>query len=464
MKTFILSLAFTWGLLGTNTFAADQAKGSDPTEKRSFELSPAATSTPALKYQLMFDGSGDRINGNAAILYLDSVLLLNAETRDKINNAAKAYGTDKQAFGSIADSIDAASTLNEVELAGRRIDCNWDSPFREMGAETLLPHLEPLLHGVGRLVWVRAQRQIETGKTDDAISTIRLGYEMSDKIGREGTLVSALVALAVDGMMDDCVAQLASEPESPNLYWALSELPRRQTMLRHSLDVESQWAVRPVPTLAKVGSGEQLSANQWREVLAKIQRLADLDSSDGHAQLPDVVKDASKETLEKATRQFAAAHHLTAKQAAEAEPICVLGEYYYGQFEIAYDEWSKCRGLAYPALIERAKAFDRWSKNLKEDERSNPLLQTLPVMTGVVEKFARADRQLAALTAVEAVRAYAAAHDGKLPEQLNEVIETPVPENPMTGKPFAYAVSNGVATISDSASGDHFEYMLRIRK
>ena len=46
-------------------------------------------------------------------------------------------------------------------------------------------------------------------------------------------------------------------------------------------------------------------------------------------QLPDVVKDASKETLEKATKEYAAAHHLTAKQAAEVDPICVLGEYYF---------------------------------------------------------------------------------------------------------------------------------------
>jgi hypothetical protein len=199
-------------------------------------------------------------------------------------------------------------------------------------------------------------------------------------------------------------------------------------------------------------------------VFANIQRLVNLDSPDGHAQLPDVVKDASKETFEKATKEYAATHRLTAKQAAEAEPIGVLGEYYFGQFEIAYDEWSKCRGLAYPALIEKAKAFDSWSKKLKEEQRSNPLAQTLPVMTGVVGKFARADRQLAALTTVEALRAYAAANGGKLPEQLDDIVETPVPANPMTGKPFSYAVSNGVATISDSTRGDHFEYTIKIRK
>jgi hypothetical protein len=85
-------------------------------------------------------------------------------------------------------------------------------------------------------------------------------------------------------------------------------------------------------------------------------------------------------------------------------------------------------------------------------------------MTGAVGKFARADRQLAALMAVEALRAYAAANGGKLPERLDEVVETPVPANPMTGKPFTYAVGDGVATISDSTPGDQLEYTVKIRK
>src|SRR3954467_12157045 len=222
MKLFVLSATIVLGLLSTTALAAGQAKSTDPSDKRTFELTPEAPPVPALKYQLMFGGAGDRLPGNAAILYLDSVLLLDADTREKIRNAYEARDTDKQVFSSIADSIEATPALKEVELAGRRIDCSWESPFREMGAETLLPHLEPMLRGVGRLLYVRAHRQIEQGKANEAIKTIRLGYEMSDKIGREGTLVSALVALAVSGMMDDCVAELASRPGSPNLFWALS--------------------------------------------------------------------------------------------------------------------------------------------------------------------------------------------------------------------------------------------------
>ncbi len=464
MKSLILTTVVVLSLFAVKVEAADQAKQVASKDKRTFELTPNAPPKPALKYQFTFDDAGDRIAGNAAILYLQSVLLLDADTREKISKAAAAYDTDKKAFASIADSIDATAALKEVELAGRRVDCNWESPFREMGWETLLPHLEPMLKGIGRLLWVRAHRQIEQGKTDEAINTIRLGYEMSDKIAREGTLVSGLVALAVGGMMDDCVAELASRSESPNLYWSLSELPRRQAMLRHSLDVECQWSLRPAPSLARVRSDERLSAEQWRAAFAKVQQLVDIDAPTGHAQLPDPVKDASQETLDKAKSEFAAEHHLTAKQVAEIDPICVLGEYYLRQYQIAYEEWAKNRGLAYPELIEAANAYDVWSTKLKQEQPSNPLAKTLPVVTDIVRKFARADRTLAALAAVEALRAYAAANGGKLPERLEEVTETPVPQNPATGKPFQYAVADGVAKISDSTPGESLEFTVKIRK
>ena len=175
------------GLLGTTALAADQAKSADQADKQSFELTPAAPPIPALKYQLMFDDAGDRLPGNAAILYLDSVLLLNADTREKIQQCGRRPWHRQ----------DGVWRRLPIRLKRRRRSRKWSWPvgesnatgnrrYREMGAETLLPHLEPMVRGIGRLLWVRAQRQIEQGKTEEAIKTIRLGYEMSDKIGREG--------------------------------------------------------------------------------------------------------------------------------------------------------------------------------------------------------------------------------------------------------------------------------------
>ena len=58
----------------------------------------------------------------------------------------------------------------------------------------------------------------------------------------------------------------------------------------------------------------------------------------------------------------------------------------------------------------------------------------------------RLDRRVAALRVVEAIRLYAASHDGKLPEELIQITEVPVPEDPATGKPFEYC-RDGAASV-----------------
>ena len=51
---------------------------------------------------------------------------------------------------------------------------------------------------------------------------------------------------------------------------------------------------------------------------------------------------------------------------------------------------------------------------------------------------------------VEALRMYAAAHDGTLPDKLDDVSEVPVPADPGTGLPFEYSRDerHGDATVS----------------
>ena len=51
------------------------------------------------------------------------------------------------------------------------------------------------------------------------------------------------------------------------------------------------------------------------------------------------------------------------------------------------------------------------------------------------------------LRTVEALRMYAAGHDGQLPERLADVTEVPIPLNPITGAPFGYRKSGNTAVL-----------------
>ncbi|MGC8640079.1 MAG: hypothetical protein ACP5XB_09410 [Isosphaeraceae bacterium] len=53
-----------------------------------------------------------------------------------------------------------------------------------------------------------------------------------------------------------------------------------------------------------------------------------------------------------------------------------------------------------------------------------------------------------ALRVVEAIRLYAAAHEGKLPENLRQITEVPVPDDPATCKPLVYRREGDAAVLA----------------
>jgi hypothetical protein len=295
------------------------------------------------------------------------------------------------------------------------------------------------------------------------LQTLRLAYELAIKVGRDPALVSALVSLGMVDTTNGALADLMNRPDSPNLYWALANFPRRKSILRID-DGRFGVTVGTIPELALVLAGEDLSADQWRHVLDQVRQLAESEW-DNKKKLPDPIADSSPETLKDARQWYAKAHHLDEKKARDIDPAIVLGSYYFSQFQIAYDDMYKLLKLPYPELLRKSDQYtqqtiSRW----QHDQPANPFLQHLPGINRAVETFTRVDAQLAALTAVEALRSYAAAHDGALPKRLEDVTDTPIPQNPATGKPFHYELQDGAAAIFDEWSLSALRYTVRIRK
>jgi len=456
MNRFMLTAALVLSLCAS----AMSQTGADSSEVRKFELTPTAPPVPALKYQLLFYDAFDRLPGNAAILYLNSILLMGPDAKDKADMAQEAYDAKNMArFNSLADSLENHSVIEELDLAGRRENCDWESPYREMGVMTLLPHLSPL-RTIGRILKVRALREIDQGKADDALKTMRLGYEMSNKVGERGVLVTGLVSLSITSMMNDCLEVLMNRPGAPNLYWALSEFPSRRATLSVSIDGESQWWVNTIPNLARAWRGEDLSAEQWQAAFDYLGSII----TGPHLNSSDVVKATNPDLMRQAREQYAQAHHMTPEQAAGVDPIIVAGTFYLSQFQIARDNSFKLRGLTDPTrLVMSKKAHDDFEKLMRE-QPGNFFLQTLADFHRAYWSFSRIDRQIATLTAVEAIRSYAAANNGELPPQLADITDTPVPLNPATGEPFEYRVDNGTATLSDSKSEGRLTFTITIRK
>ena len=461
MKRILLTAAM---ILSLGVTALPQTTVSP--EAGSFEITPAAPPVPALKYKLLFNGSNDSVPGNAALLYLDSILLMGTGSADKSDKAMAAYDAkDMARFNTLADSLQDNAMFEELELAGRREECDWQTPIREMGVNTLLPHLSPLRH-IGKIVEVRALRQIEQGRIDDALATIRTGFELANKIGKERVLISGLISLVLTVEMNNSIAQIMNRADAPNLYWALIELPGRKAIIENDLNGELLWLATSSAMIQKL-HGTELSADEWESIWEYIKGALHPGTAREAVpagQVPNVVRQASPELMRQAREEYAQTHHLTPDEVDHIDPVIVICRFYFHQHVIALDEMFKLRGLPYPILLAKSREYDESINKLVHDYPMNFFLEALSRIHKGVWHAAEVDRQIAALTTIEAIRAYAAANNGQLPARLEDIKDTPAPDNPVTGLPFDYSMDNGVVTISDSQTEQPLSYTIRIRK
>ncbi len=111
------------------------------------------------------------------------------------------------------------------------------------------------------------------------------------------------------------------------------------------------------------------------------------------------------------------------------------------EYEVRRDDVMKSMSLA----EWRAEAIDEEAKA----KRPPALLADamLPATRVVRRSQGRLEQRIALMCTVEAVRHFAAEHDGRLPERLGE-IALPLPDDPFTGKPFRYERAGATAQPS----------------
>ncbi|UCG57714.1 MAG: hypothetical protein JSU70_22975 [Phycisphaerales bacterium] len=81
----------------------------------------------------------------------------------------------------------------------------------------------------------------------------------------------------------------------------------------------------------------------------------------------------------------------------------------------------------------------------------------------------RFDRDVTALQCVEAIRLYAGSHNGELPNELGDVSEVHIPNNPATQKPFVYRRTDNEAVLEGpdpegTPSAKVLRYELKVRE
>lgn len=464
-RTLSLLLA-ALGLLAAVSWPAGHARGEEEEPVR-IVLHPAPATQPALKYQLL-PTLYERRPGNAVVFYgrvkaEQTNFFSHKEIWKNIHRALDAPLEELRDMEHILRTHDGAIFRN-LERGGQCEDSDWQYPAEEDGFNTLLPDAQEQRQ-FARLLWADARGRIARGDFDGALRTLKVGYAMARHSADNPFIVTGLIGVAIGDMMSHCALELIQQPGAPNLYWPLTYLPAPFIETRPIFEGEMLAMDYAFPALTSADYSIS-DPGYWRRRLEEMGEMhAEVDRM-----TPNEQASFQREMALRLLRGYPLAKRALIEGGMTPEEVEAMA---VGQvvllhttqlFDELRDDLLKCVLLPYwqaePHLEEigqrLARARHRWEEVL-------PLCETyFPAVKTGRTAFARLDRQVAVLRQFEALRLYGAAHDGRLPERLDDV-GVPVPIDPITGKPFEYRLDGDAAHVTGpSLPGRPCRYEIRL--
>jgi hypothetical protein len=421
-------------LLSAGNLLPAQVEEEPPYRLVRLTVQPAKAPVPALMYRLLPE-LRDTSPGNAALLYYRA-FAPEWLTHQRPKVAKQLYELElkpgqppPRAFRWVLD----APYLREVDRAARRAYCDWEMTerVRKEGIGVLLPDIQGMRE-FGRLLALRARFQMHDGKLNQAHYTLQTGFALSRHVSDAPMIIQSLVGNAIGQVMLVEVEEWVQRPDAPNLYWALTNLPRPFIDLRKPLGTqEAARLARDCLRNLEMAANGRGSPPEWQTKLGVVLYTARL-----YPRARQSLIDRGKKP-EQVDRMPMA-------------QVVLLEELY--QYDRLFDEGEKLANLPYWEFRERMNAIDQEIRQTRSEVlqfNTGALMASLllPAIGKVVESSVRFDRQIDLLRCVEAIRLYAAAHAGQLPAKLDDIKEVPIPTDPMTGKPFKYQARGNQATL-----------------
>jgi hypothetical protein len=322
------------------------------------------------------------------------------------------------------------------------------------------------MRGYVPMMVLRARVELAEGQFAAAAHSLETGFSFSRQISEAPLLISGLIGVACANQFVDCVADFVERPEAPNLYWALTALPRPLIDLRKAMEFEQRFFEMEMPDFADLDRPR--TPEQWdallRKLRTKIKVLMELPSEGGDASreqpLAGIGPDdpaAKSPDLRTARGYLADRRGLSAATIAAMPPAQVLLLYIYGVQQELRDEVIKVTYLPYPEARPLIDVVAERLRSTPNSEAKRVAKMFLPVIQKVPAVPVRLERKIAALRAIEALRLHAAANGGQLPDRLDQVTVVPIPDDPGTGKPFEYRREGAKATLVSRISGEPLE-------
>jgi len=473
MRTFPLAaaiLAMCWGQASCERALADDDPDVLPVIK--FHVSARGEPTPALRYKFL-PTFRELKPGNGALVYAKVTVPFEGPRGRGASEMDQRFGNDwletpveKLPRDKVDKDLAAYDYIfAEVDRAARMATCDWQLDIRsEKPWDVRLPEVQGMRQ-IARALVVKARLQIHDKKYDEAIRTLQTGFAMSRHVAEGETLINALVGIAVDSILLNEVETLMRAPDAPNLYWALTALPRPMIDMRKALNAEMHFVDFSVGGIDDLRHAD-FTPDEWRKLVNKMDRLLiDMNGGLNTADQSRALSTMLSVRLYPAARQWLIDSGMTAEAVDKLPVAQVIAIHKIESFNRLRDNVFKWMYLPVWQQQPGARKADLDIRRSSETLEGFPLAEVLPAIQMSTTAGARLDRRIASLAAVNALRMHAAANGGKLPATLAEITVAPVLEDPTTGQPFGYSVNGATATLTSpplpnqpvSVAGLHYE-------
>jgi hypothetical protein len=479
LSLVLFLVALTAGFAFGQAAAKEEKNDAEWTLDRVLTVSPRAEPIPAFKYRL-FPMAPDRKEGNAVPIYLRFAHERNEETKNLLAKKTEEWSQLPLAELPRAEVRELLGhwkyNLKQLELGAQRKTADWNYTLDAGNViGLLLPDMQEMRLQV-RILAVKARLEIAEGHFDEALHTLQTGFSFSQQLSEGPFLICGLVGVAGATTFMACQLELVEQPGAPNLYWALTNLPRPFIDLRRAIDFEHRVPELQFPDLADVE--RERTPAQWeaalRRIRVEIDKLGGLELEPGKGPKKpaksNVDTDPAKSPDLPAARKYLTERAGIAADVVEAMPAAqVLVLYVARCTREIYDNYFKMAYLPYPQARVFGKEIIQQTKAGPRTEGTWIGRMLVPALDRVNYAQDRLQRKIDAQRIIEALRLHAAAHGGELPDHLSDIKVVPVPNDPGTDRPFEYHRDGNTATLisripDEQARITALRYRVTIRK
>lgn len=348
--------------------------------------------------------------------------------------------------------------LSFADAAARLETPDWQTLARlkRDGVGTLLPDVQGLRELASALK-VRFRVEIAERHFDDAIVTAKTMLALSRHFNEHPTLIGDLVGVAIATIALGTLDEMIEQPGCPNMFWALTDLPSPFIDLRKGLQGDRIMIEAEMPGLA---DREPMTDAQVRKIVDRLQKIIN-GPSDPEGAVRQWIEGRAKDKQHISAARKRLVEALAPADAARFDsfpPLQIVLLDAKLDYEIVRDDVMKALALPYWQARKILESIPPIPGN-----KQTPLVMLLSSFDKVKKAQARLDQRIALLRCVEALRIYAAEHNGKLPVKLDD-IPLPLTVDPATGKSFAYRVEDRTVHLHGEPLGVEVRYEITIRK